>query len=165
VDLNRSATAKPTASPALKNWLFWFDLIRYGLQALAVTQSLVTGSWQKGGARDRGTQHHQAPSAFSSDGLSRQRRARAWALDVTRGVSEAAPQRTSQACVCGGGVWLVLHIGPFALALCSTSTFCARGHDVLRASSVFRYPGPRLYPLTKSVDHQTPSVSCPATHI
>jgi hypothetical protein len=29
--LNRSATAKPTASPALKNRLFWFDLIRYGL--------------------------------------------------------------------------------------------------------------------------------------
>jgi hypothetical protein len=28
-DLNRSATAKPTASAGLKNWLFWFDLIRY----------------------------------------------------------------------------------------------------------------------------------------
>jgi hypothetical protein len=34
-DLNRSEKAKPTASPALKNRLFWFDLIRYGLQALA----------------------------------------------------------------------------------------------------------------------------------
>jgi hypothetical protein len=34
-DLNRSGKAKPTDSAALKNWLFWFDLIRYGLQALA----------------------------------------------------------------------------------------------------------------------------------
>jgi hypothetical protein len=34
-DLNRSEKAKPTDSPALKNRLFWFDLIRYGLQALA----------------------------------------------------------------------------------------------------------------------------------
>jgi hypothetical protein len=33
--LNRSGTAKPTDSPGLKNWLFWFDLIRCGLQALA----------------------------------------------------------------------------------------------------------------------------------
>jgi hypothetical protein len=28
--------SQTTASPGLKNWLFWFDLIRYGLQALAV---------------------------------------------------------------------------------------------------------------------------------
>jgi hypothetical protein len=34
-DLNRSEKAKPTDSPALKTRLFWFDLIRYGLQALA----------------------------------------------------------------------------------------------------------------------------------
>jgi hypothetical protein len=34
-NLNRSATAKPTVSPGLKNRLFWFDLIRYGLQAQA----------------------------------------------------------------------------------------------------------------------------------
>jgi hypothetical protein len=33
--LNRSEKAKPTASPALKNRFFLFDLIRYGLQALA----------------------------------------------------------------------------------------------------------------------------------
>jgi hypothetical protein len=34
-DLKFSGTAKPTDSAALKNWLFWFFLIRYGLQALA----------------------------------------------------------------------------------------------------------------------------------
>jgi hypothetical protein len=33
--LNRSEKAKPTASPGLKTRLFWFDLIRGGLQALA----------------------------------------------------------------------------------------------------------------------------------
>jgi hypothetical protein len=31
----RQGAAKPTASAGLKNRLFWFDLIRYGLQALA----------------------------------------------------------------------------------------------------------------------------------
>jgi hypothetical protein len=45
--LNRSEKAKPTASAALKNWLFWFDLIRYGLQALA-------------GRRATPETHHQA---------------------------------------------------------------------------------------------------------
>jgi hypothetical protein len=50
-DLNRSGTgtAKPTDSAALKNWLFWFDLIRYGLQA----------PWQEAGRPHRRTTSHQ----------------------------------------------------------------------------------------------------------
>jgi hypothetical protein len=46
--LNRSAIAKPTASPALKNKnrLFWFDLIRYGV-------------WPAGTGRPAPQTHHQ----------------------------------------------------------------------------------------------------------
>ena len=44
-DLNRSATAKPAASAGLKNRLFSFDVIRYGLQAPAGRRHRRTTSW------------------------------------------------------------------------------------------------------------------------
>jgi hypothetical protein len=56
-DLKFSGTAKPTASPALKNWLFWFFLIRYGLHEMACKH------WQEGPT-------DAPPAAFNSDGLS-----------------------------------------------------------------------------------------------
>jgi hypothetical protein len=52
------------------------------------------------------------------------------------------------------GIWgaMVAHIGPVA----GCSTYNAQ---VL----FFRYSGPRLYPLTKSVGHQTSYMPCPTT--
>jgi hypothetical protein len=50
------------------------------------------------------------------------------------------------------GIWgaLVAHAGPFA------------GYSTYKCCLFFiRHSGPRLYPLTKSVGHQTSSMSCP----
>jgi hypothetical protein len=52
------------------------------------------------------------------------------------------------------GIWgaLVAHIGPFA------------GYSTYKQVLFIRHSGPRLYPLTKSVGHQTSSMSCPTTY-